>query len=117
MKISEAFPSKYLNAADLDGQRVTATIRQVQSEEMRTPEGLKPRPVVHFQGRRKSLVLNKTNAQVLVKAFGDETDTWRDKEITLFAESVSFQGKIVDGIRVRAELAPVSDHGDDEIPF
>ncbi len=50
---------------------------------------------------KKNLVLNKTNANPLVTAFGDDTDGWPGNTVELFTVPVSFNGKIYDGIRVR----------------
>ncbi len=72
------------------------------------------KPVLHFNGRKKGLVLNKTNAQVVVEAYGDDTETWKGRDIVLFVDpNVMFQGKVTPAIRVRVPKAapqPVVQH-------
>jgi hypothetical protein len=127
MKIGAAFPSKYLRAADLDGE-VTVRIRDIKMEDI-AGDGV-PKPVLFFGGSDKGLVLNKTNANAIIDLVGtDETDQWKGKRIALYATKVDFQGKRVDAIRVcepepvaapvkRAPVAPPPDEGeDDPTPF
>jgi hypothetical protein len=59
------------------------------------------RPVLYFRGKDKGLVLNKTNANTIAYAFGDETQDWRDGEIVLFETMVDFQDKTMPAIRCR----------------
>lgn len=100
MRIGDAFPSAFLKASDLQGRSFVVTIDTVVTEEM--IDG-KKKPVVHFQGTDKGLVLNMTNANAMSKAFGsDETDTWKGQSIELFASTTDFMGDVVDCIRVRA---------------
>lgn len=109
MKIGEAFPSKYLKAADLQGKRVNVTIANVALENIGDDEG---KAVVYFQGKDKGMVLNKTNANMIVEiAQTEETNDWRGVTIALFTARVDFQGKRVDAIRVdypagAAKVAP-----------
>lgn len=97
MKIGSAFPSDYLKAADLNGRAVRVTIDSVTTEKL----GDDQKPVLHFAGKDKGLVLNKTNALRIVDATGsDDTDDWRGWSITLYACKVDYAGKRVDAIRV-----------------
>jgi hypothetical protein len=52
----------------------------------------------------KPLVLNSTNIQLCARIFAsDDTDDWAGKKIVLYTDpNVSYAGKIVGGIRVRA---------------
>jgi arabinogalactan endo-1,4-beta-galactosidase len=116
MRISSAFPSKYLKAADLQGRQVKALMSHVETETI----GDDDRPVLYFQGKEKGLILNKTNANSISAVYGDDTEDWRGGEIVLFETMVDFQGKTMAAIRCRV-LAPKSDPKaaeiDDEIPF
>jgi hypothetical protein len=97
MKIGSAFPSEFLKAADLNGKAIRVTIDTVTTEKV----GEDRKPVLHFVGKDKTLVLNKTNANRLVEATGtDETDEWSGWSITLYPCKVEYQGKRVDAIRV-----------------
>lgn len=97
MRISDAFPSTYLKAADLRGQNVNVVMSHVNMEEV----GDGHKPIVYFQGKDKGLVLNKTNANNIVAAYGEDTDDWAGGKLILFPAMVDFQGKTVEAIRVR----------------
>jgi hypothetical protein len=128
MDIRSAFPSRYLKAADLKGSDDKVVIGQVQMETI----SAEAQPVVYFQGKEKGLVLNKTNMETIVNMFGDETDHWIGKAITLFSTKVDFKGERKDAIRIRfvqpppvqqhhkSEPAPqqsLRDEMDDDLPF
>lgn len=128
MKISAAFPSNYLKAADLQDRNITVRMSHVKIETLNDDE----KPVLYFVGKEKGIVLNKTNATNISIAYGDDTTEWRDKEIILFPTMVDFQGRSVEAIRVKipkAKPAPKPDpissgkqfEGagalDDDIPF
>lgn len=97
MKMSQAFPSNFLKAADLNGKAVRVVIESVTVEKI----GDDQKPVLHFAGKDRGLVLNKTNANRIIEAVGsDETDDWEGWSITLYPCKVDYQGKRVDAIRV-----------------
>jgi hypothetical protein len=77
------------------------------------------RPVLFFLGKEKGVVLNKTNANNIALAYGDDTEDWQGKEIVLFPAMVDYQGKTVESIRVRApqakDRAPRQPRNDDPI--
>ncbi len=101
MNINEAFPSKWLKAADIKGRPpVAVVISNITMEEVGDDNGLKP--VVYFQGKEKGVVLNKTNGAMIANTYGPETDGWIGKTILLRCEAVPFKGQIVDSIRVSA---------------
>lgn len=98
MRISGAFPSDYLKAADLQGRSVPVRMSHVDMEDI----GGDVKPVLRFEGKEKGLVLNKTNSSNIALLYGDETENWRGREIVLFETWVDFRGKTVQAIRVRA---------------
>src|SRR6185312_3773933 len=59
----------------------------------------------YFKGKEKGVVLNKTNAGVISDFYGDDTADWYEQPIILFAVRTEFQGKPVDGLRVRIPTA------------
>jgi hypothetical protein len=83
MRISTAFPSKYLRAADVDeaGGELTYTTSKVVLEKIGQDRTTKP--VIYFTTTRLGLVLNKTNAVRLSASLGDETDSWAGRQIAL----------------------------------
>lgn len=96
VKISEAFPSNYLKAADLQKRTVTVKIIDVRMEDIDSNH----KPVLYFDGKDRGLVLNKTNARMIAYQLGDDTDAWVGAEIDLYPTMTSFQGKPVEAIRV-----------------
>jgi len=97
MKVSEAFPSKYLKADDING-KIAVNISDVVYE----PVGVDktPKLVAYFRELDKPMVLNHTNADMIGLLHGEETDTWKGKRIILMKVLVPFQGKNVPAIRV-----------------
>lgn len=102
MRISGAFPSEYLKAADLQGRAVRVQIDRVEMRDI----GGDHKPVLYFQGKDKGMVLNKTNATNIANAYGDDTDNWEGAEVELFEAQVDFQGKTVPAIRIRIPPRP-----------
>lgn len=137
MKISSAFPSEFIKAADLQGRDVKVVISGVKVKTI----GDDTKPVVYFQGKERGLVLNKTNANIIAQAYGDDTDEWIGFEVELYSAMVQYQSNMVEAIRVRiprvkhapaatitsgqeqltaaARQAPAGKHPDmnDDIPF
>ena len=54
MRISAAFPSNYIKAADLQGRNVKVKIDRIEMEEV----GGEPKPSLYFLGKDKGMVLN-----------------------------------------------------------
>ena len=98
MKVSEAYPSKWLAAADLNNQNVRVVINRVEMEKI----GDDTKPVIYFKGKTKGLVCNKTNAKSIEAAYGDEMNDWEGSELILFPILTDYQGKQVEAIRCRA---------------
>lgn len=98
MKISAAFPSDYLKAADLQDRNVLIKMDRVEMQKI----GDDSKPVLYFMGKDKGLVLNKTNATNISVVYGDDTSDWHGQEIVLFPAMVDYQGKSVEAIRIRA---------------
>ena len=97
MKISDAFPSKWLKASDLRGRSIVLKMDRIELEKL----DKETKPVVYFVGKEKGLVLNKTNSNRIAEAYGDDTDDWQDQFIELYPTEVEFQGDTVEAIRVR----------------
>lgn len=101
MRISGAFPSKYLKASDLQGHIVNVQIERVEMSDVGTADEPDSKPVLYFVGKEKGLVLNKTNANTIAGMYGDDTDDWTEKWISLFEDETDFNGRRVACIRVR----------------
>ncbi len=98
--VSDAFPSNYLKAADLNKRAIKLKIDKVVFEEIGQEKDKKP--VLFFAEVKKGLVLNKTNATTIGAVHGQEFEGWTGKEIELFEQMVPYQGQNVPSIRVRA---------------
>jgi len=128
MNINQAFPSKYLRAADLDGGDLVVTIKEVTVEDVGTQQKKDRKPVVYFAGRDKGMVLNKTNAAMITTiAKSENTEDWTGVKIRLITAEVEYQGTLTMALRVRAPFKPgatppspasaIDAPNDDEIPF
>ena len=127
MKISSAFPSNYIKASDLGGKPWPLTIRTCVMEDLGQGNDRERKPILYFTKGTKGLVLNKTNANTISDAYGDDTASWQGKPVEVFPTEVEFKGKLVDGIRLRihpeaqpevpATAAPMSEELNDSIPF
>ena len=87
------------------GAGVLATIKGVYQDNIAkegAPEELKW--VVEFDEIEKPMVLNSTNGQIIAQITKqDDTDNWPGAKVVLYDDpSVSYGGKLVGGIRVRA---------------
>ena len=92
---------KFLGAAHLTGDK-TLKIEQVTIEPMR--DG-KDKMCLHWLGGEPlPFLLNKTNIKRIAKLFGDDTDEWMGKEVTLYNDpDVEYMGEVVGGLRVRVQ--------------
>ena len=136
MDITQAFPSRFLKAADLRDASPIVTIERVEMEEVGAQgQPKEQKPVVYFKDKVRGLVLNKTNANAITRIAGSpDTDDWVGVQVELFVAQVEFAGDIMSAIRVRAPRkapaaattarpAPIqanpqeTDEGLDAIPF
>ena len=110
MNIAEAFPSKYVRAADLKGQVIPVQIGRLELEEV--DSGKPSKPVVYFTGMSKGMVLNKTNATKIASLHGTETNNWVGKYVALYPTTVDYGGQQRDCIRIKNDVpagaAPVA---------
>lgn len=103
-KTSQMRESKFLKKEDV-GRGAMGTIESCVQMNV-AKEGAEPelKWCLTFHEIEKPLVLNSTNIQLCEQIFGsDDTDYWIGKRIVLYTDpNVSFQGKLIGGIRVRA---------------
>jgi hypothetical protein len=109
-----SFPSKYLRGVDLrpaEGEEVevSVTISRVEvGAEVSKNEGgkevIEERILVHFQGKDKALILNKTVAKQIQRALGTAAmDKWKGKTLRLYTHWGKWFGVYQPGIRVRVK--------------
>ncbi len=105
-------PGEYLKKEDLDQKNDTIlTITGGQMEEIGQEKD--NRPVLTFAETDQKLVLNKTNISRIYAAHSlTDTEELKGKKVALYVDhEIDFGGKVVGGIRIRAQ-AP-----DEEPPF
>ena len=83
--IADVYPSKWLNAADLQGKAVRVQIGVATLEDIRQQDGTnQPKVVLSFDGKSKRLILNNTQALDLSRILGtDVFQDWGDKTVVL----------------------------------
>ena len=102
--INEMKKSSFLKKEDC-GAGILVTIKEVVQENVAkegAPEELKW--CCFFNELEKPMVLNSTNVQLIAQITKQEnTDNWPGWKVVLFNDpSVSYSGKMIGGIRVRA---------------
>lgn len=131
MKRSEVFPSRYLSKEDVP-QPVRAIIVSVVKEGIKTEKGTESRPVMHFQGASKPMILNTTNWGICEESYGEDSDAWIGKPVWIYTDpNVMFAGRKIGGLRFKIaktahpiaavvpsteEVVPVDTY-ESEIPF
>lgn len=94
---------KYLsakdNGANLNGK--VLTIDSAFSEDVQNPNGeVKVSLCMRFKDVDKPLVLNQTNLQAVMTAWGEDTDEWINHKVKIGVVNVPFNGKNVLGIQI-----------------
>lgn len=103
MKKNEAFPSRFLKAADLNDEPRVVVIHEVNHEVLKWKGKEEQKTVLYFVGKTKPLPLNKTNWTAVEKITGEADDeNWPEHEIELYPTTTPLADEIVDCVRVRA---------------
>lgn len=95
---------EFMYAFDLQGKDVTVTIERVVGGELTGPGGKKSKkPLAYFKESKsgKPLALNATNCKAIAGMYGNDTDGWLGKRVTLFPTTTQMGGDTVECIRVR----------------
>ena len=136
---STAFPSTFYKATDITSP-ILLTIASVTPERLGEGRDAQDKYVASFEEQGSKLLVvssTKWDAIALI-ARTDESDNWPGTRIVLYRDKVTFGGKLVDGIKIRAPRAlaqaskpslevpvepsnraipAISQDLDDEIPF
>ena len=94
----------YISAHDLDGKDSTLAIESAALEFIKAKPGDpgKQRICLRLKGAKKRLVLNKTNVKEIIAAYGQDTDGWTGRTITIYPTTCdSFGAKNVPCVRVK----------------
>jgi hypothetical protein len=121
--------SKFLKAADLNGQKPIVMIDTAEVHENTYNGETKQQIVLTFVDKEKVLGLNVTNARRIAQLIGTTNfNDWPGWNIRLYTDQTDLDGKTVDCIRVFPDL-PEQTHekamaatagvapADDDIPF
>ena len=104
MNVNQLKQSRFLTRADV-GKGTLVTIKECFQDNI-AKEGAAEelRWCLAFDELEKPLVLNSTNGQIIAQITrSEESDAWTGHKVVLYDDpSVSFGGKLVGGIRVRA---------------
>jgi len=99
-------PSKYLEAADLQGKRVAVVIEAIKSAKMPardSGEADEVKPLFVLEGKEKGWVLNTTNLELIAEVYGWEAEKWIGKPVVIYATKVKAFGEWYQAIRVDVE--------------
>jgi len=95
----------YIFAFDLQGRDVTVTIEKVTAGELTALGGRKSKkPICYFRGKQKPLALNSTNCKTIAALYGNDTEAWIGKRITLYPTTTQMAGETCECIRVRPSI-------------
>lgn len=94
--------SQFLSAKDLGTgleERIVSSVEDIEFP----PESGTIRHILKFGDNEKGLLLNKTNMRILIDAIGRAEfapEKLEGKKVFLMKQKVSFQGELVDGVRI-----------------
>lgn len=86
-----------IKANDLQGREFALTISGLEFRKFDDGNKIE----LSFAQTDKKMVCNKTNANTIADIYGDETNNWIGKEITLFPTYTDFNGGQVPCVRVK----------------
>lgn len=79
------YDKDYIGAWDLQGGDLTVTIKKVKGGELTSVGGRKSKkPVVFMAHTEKGFALNATNGKTIASLYGNFTEKWAGKQITLY---------------------------------
>ena len=88
------FAGNFLKAEDCKGDEIVEILDEGEITELQSPEG-KTKAVMNFQvlvnGKEKTFTPNKSNADILIEAFGE---TWKGRKFKIELGKVRVFGKI-----------------------
>ena len=102
MNINDIFPSKYIKSSELKDRAIPVVIERWEIETV----GDQRKMVLYFQGMKKGMICNRTNADRIAHLYGPDNDDWIGREIVLYSELTNYQGRAMEGLRVRAPERP-----------
>lgn len=124
------YDSNWIYAFDLKGRDVTVTIKEVRAAKVKNADKKEQRkPVLFFKESKdaRGLVLCKTNGKSIAAMYGNDTDGWLGKRVTLFptvtdafgqsnVECIRIRPKAPDKAKPTGEFADVQEMPSPEAP-
>ena len=109
MKMSDAFPSRWLSQDDIGDGVFRLTIADVRTETVGQGERAKDHAILHFREAKvgdvkiKPFILSaKVNWKVVAGAYGGDTDFWVNKQLDFYVNpNVMYGDEQKGGIRIR----------------
>ncbi len=94
----------FLKQEDLGGKDVRVVVSDVALEDVKDVDKTEKKLIMHFAGKDKSLILNRTNCEAMEQITGtDDYGAWVGHAVVLWTDpTVKFGGKTVGGLRIRA---------------
>lgn len=96
-------PSKYIEAADLQGKRAAVVIESIKHIKLPARKADDPdesRPLFKLRGKEKGWVLNTTNLESIAEVYGWQADKWIGKTVVIYGTKVRAFGQTTLAIRV-----------------
>ena len=94
----------FLGAWDVpDGSDLVLTIDHAERNDVQNEKGREKKLTVHFRERDyKPMILNKTNATAISKAYGSmKVEDWKNKKIGIYKATISAFGQTTECLRIR----------------
>lgn len=94
----------FLGAWDVpDGSDLVLTIDHAERNDVQNEKGREKKLTVHFRERDyKPMILNKTNATAISKAYGSmKVEDWKNKKIGIYKATISAFGQTNECLRIR----------------
>lgn len=83
----QLYPNRFLKAGELQGKRVTLTIKDIDLDNLVGDDGKeKVKGVISFDESPKQIALNKTNGICLRAMFGRKLADWTGKRVIIFPD-------------------------------
>jgi len=104
------YSRKYFNQLDLppgNDSEMVVTIERVKAGHIKNSDGEEDAmPFVFFEGHPKPFGVNKTNGLTIEELYGEDTDEWVGKSLTLYRATVQSArgGGLVKAVRIRPSV-------------
>jgi len=107
----------HLKASDHAGLNTVVTIKGADTDELTFPGQPVKKGIIIDIGKDKPIFLSRTNASVLLAAFGDDLPGWVGRKIILQTKDYDIEGKITTGWLTLVMPEANGDGPNDDIPF